>query len=135
MLTVNGSGDVILVDSPTLVSSNLVKLYNEAWSNAAGKINNTSGYSFTVTASGKYLFDFVSTSYASSAMKTTTFAVRQGTTILASDSDTSFNNLVHVEYSGKMEVDLVAGTTYNVIITDSGVKNSGDWDRVYYKQV
>jgi hypothetical protein len=68
-------------------------------------------------------------------MKTTTFAVRQGTTILASDSDTSFNNLVHVEYSGKMEVDLVAGTTYNVIITDSGVKNSGDWDRVYYKQV
>lgn len=135
MLTVNGSGDIILVDSPTLVTSNMVKLYGEAWNTAAGKINNTSGYSFTVSASGRYLFDFVSTSYASNAAKTTTFAVRNGTTVLASDSDTSFNNLVHVEYSGKVEVDLVAGTTYNVIVTDSGVKNSGDWERVYYKQV
>ena len=61
--------------------------------------------------------------------------MRNGTTVLASDADTSFNNLVHVEYSGKMEVDLVAGTTYNVIVTDTGVKNSGDWDRVYYKQI
>jgi hypothetical protein len=108
MLTVNGNGDVILVDSPTVVGSNLVKLYSEVWSNAAGKINNTSGYSFTVPTSGRYLFDFASTSYAANAWKTTTFAVRNGTTVLASDSDTSFNNTVHVEYSGKVEVDLVA---------------------------
>ena len=114
-------------------ASDLVKLYSEAYSNASGKISNVSGYSFTVPVSGRYLFDFSSTTWGGNA--TSTFKVRQGTTDLGTDSQTSLNNNVHVEYNGKVEVNLQAGTTYNVALTTNANRDSGDYDRVYYKMV
>jgi hypothetical protein len=64
-----------------------------------------------------------------------TFKVRQGTTDLGIDAQTSASNTVHVEYNGKVEVNLQAGTNYNVIVTSTGLRNSSDFDRVYYKMV
>lgn len=116
-----------------VIASDLVKLYSEAYSNASGKISNASGYSFTVPVSGRYLFDFSSTTWGGNA--TSTFKVRQGTTDLGTDSQTSLNNNVHVEYNGKVEVNLQAGTTYNVALTTNANRDSGDYDRVYYKMV
>jgi len=116
-----------------VVSSDLVKLYSEAYSNATGKISNTSGYSFTVPVSGRYLFDFSSTTWG--GISTTTFKVRLGTTDLGTDSQTSYNNNVHVEYNGKIEVNLQAGITYNVALTTNANRDSNDYDRVYYKMV
>ncbi len=117
-----------------VTAMDLVKLYGEAFSIAAGKIGNASGYSFTVPVSGRYLFDFTSSGYASGDF-TMTFKVRQGTTDLATDAQTSSNNSVHVEYNGKVELNLQAGATYNVIVTSTGTRNSSDYDRVYYKLV
>ena len=45
-----------------VTSSDLVKLYGEAYSTVSGKISHTNGYSFTVPVSGRYLFDFASNS-------------------------------------------------------------------------
>lgn len=64
-----------------------------------------------------------------------TFKVRQNYTVLEVDSQYSANNTVHVEYNGKLEVNLQAGITYNVIVVSNGVRNTGDYDRVYYKMV
>jgi len=114
-------------------ATDLVKLYSEVYSSAAGKISNASGYSFTVPVSGRYLFDFSSTTWGGNA--TTTFKVRQGTTDLGTDAQTSLNNNVHVEYNGKIEVNLQAGITYNVALTTNANRDSGDYDRVYYKMV
>jgi hypothetical protein len=116
-----------------VVASDLVKLYSEVYSNASGKISNTSGYSFTVPVSGRYLFDFSSTTWGGNS--TTTFKVRQGTTDLGTDSQTSLNNNVHVEYNGKVEVNLQAGITYNVALTTNANRDVNDYDRVYYKMV
>jgi hypothetical protein len=116
-----------------VVASDLVKLYSEVYSNASGKISNTSGYSFTVPVSGRYLFDFSSTTWGGNS--TTTFKVRQGTTDLGTDSQTSLNNNVHVEYNGKIEVNLQAGMTYNVALTTNANRDVNDYDRVYYKMV
>jgi hypothetical protein len=116
-----------------VVASDLVKLYSEVYSNASGKISNTSGYSFTVPVSGRYLFDFSSTTWGGNS--TTTFKVRQGTTDLGTDSQTSLNNNVHVEYNGKIEVNLQAGITYNVALTTNANRDVNDYDRVYYKMV
>jgi hypothetical protein len=118
-----------------VTSSDLVKLYGEAYSTASGKIAHTNGYSFTVPVSGRYLFDFASSGYANSADFTMTFKVRQGTTDIGTDAQTSASNTVHVEYNGKVEINLQAGTTYNIIVTSSGLRNSSDFDRVYYKMV
>jgi hypothetical protein len=117
-----------------VVSSDLVKLYGEVYSNASGKIANAGGYTFTVPISGRYLFDFSSSGYATGDF-TMTFKVRQGTSDLGTDFQTSANNTVHVEYNGKVEVNLQAGTNYNVIVLSTGTRNSGDYDRVYYKMV
>ena len=114
-------------------ATDLVKLYSEVYSSAAGKISNASGYSFTVPISGRYLFDFSSTTWGGNA--TTTFKVRQGTTDLGTDAQTSLNNNVHVEYNGKIEVNLQAGITYNVALTTNANRDAGDYDRVYYKMV
>lgn len=118
-----------------VTSMDLVKLYGEAWSSATNKIGNANGYSFTVPVSGRYLFDFSSTTYGSTSF-TMNFYVRQGTTNIGSDGQVSTNNGVRVEYNGKVEVNLQAGTTYNVYVTSNNV-NRGleDYDRVYYKMV
>lgn len=118
-----------------VVAGDMVKLYSEVYSAAVGKIAHVNGYSFTVPVSGRYLFDFSSTGYINQASFTFTFSVRQGTTVLASDFQTSANNNVHVEYSGKLEVNLQSGITYNVYVNSTGSRDSGDSDRVYYKLV
>jgi hypothetical protein len=118
-----------------VTSSDLVKLYGEAWSNATGKIGNTNGYTFTVPVSGRYLFDFSSTTYGSTSF-TINFYVRQGATNIGSDGQVSTNNGVRVEYNGKVEVNLQSGVTYNVYVTSTNPnRGTEDYDRVYYKQV
>ena len=118
-----------------VTATDMVKLYGEAWSNATGKIGNTNGYSFTVPVSGRYLFDFSSTTYGSTSFAIN-FYVRQATTNIGTDGQVSTNNGVRVEYNGKVEVNLQAGVTYNVYVTSTNV-NRGleDYDRVYYKLV
>jgi hypothetical protein len=115
-----------------VTASNMVNLYSKAYSSAVGDIANASGFTFTVPVSGRYLFDFSCTGFSNA---TITYKVRQGTTDLGSDAQTSFNNTVHVEYNGKVEVNLQAGTTYNVFVTSTGSRDAGDYDRVYYKMV
>ena len=120
-----------------VTSMDMVKLYGEAHSSATGKISSSTGYVFTVPVSGRYLFDFTSTgTFLSGGMTIYYFQVRQGTTVLGSDTQTSYNNNVHVEYNGKVEVNLQAGVSYNVYnYTTGGSFESNDFDRVYYKLV
>ena len=117
-----------------VVASDLVKLYSEVYSNTTGKIAHTNGFPFTVPVSGRYMFDFSCSAFSSGTRFTLYFKVRQGTTDLASDEQTSVNNDIRVEYNGKLEVNLQAGTTYNVYVT-GGSRNVNDYDRVYYKMV
>lgn len=120
-----------------VTASDMVKLYSKAYSAASGDIANASGYSFTVPVSGRYLFDFTSSATAlGGGTNTIYFQVRQGTTILGSDMQSSYNNNVHVEYNGKVEVNLQAGVSYNVYTyATSGSFEANDYDRVYYKMV
>lgn len=118
-----------------VVAMDMVKLYSDVYSTAPNKIAHSNGYSFTVPVSGRYLFDFSSSGYVNQTLFTLTFSVRQGTTVLASDFQTSANNNVHVEYNGKLEVNLQSGTTYNVYVNSTGSRDNGDFDRVYYKMV
>lgn len=118
-----------------VTSMDMVKLYSKAYSSAVGDIAHTNGYSFTVAVSGKYLFDFSSSGYLNQSTMTITFKVRQGTTDLASDVFTNANNNVHVVFTGMVEVNLQAGTTYNVYVTSTGSRDAGDYDRVFYKLV
>jgi hypothetical protein len=120
-----------------VTASDMVKLYGEAHSSGTGKISSYTGYVFTVPVSGKYLFDFTSTATAlGGGTNTIYFQVRQGTTVLGSDNQSSYNNNVHVEYNGKVEVNLQAGVSYNVYnYATSGSFEANDYDRVYYKQV
>jgi hypothetical protein len=117
-----------------VTSMDMVKLYGKAYSAATADstIANASGYKFLVPVSGRYLFDFSSTGYGNAYF---TFKVRQGNTVLAVDSQYSYNNTVHVEYNGKVELNLQAGNTYNVYVFSSGSRDGGDFDRVYYKLV
>ena len=121
-----------------VIAGDLVKIYGETHSKANNKIGNaTTGFGFTVPVSGRYLFDFTSaatTLYGGT--NTIFFTVRQGTTVLASDTQSSYNNNVHVEYNGKLEVNLQAGVSYNVYnYATSGSFEPSDYDRVYYKMV
>jgi hypothetical protein len=118
-----------------VVAMDMVKLYSEVYSTATNKIAHSNGHSFTVPISGRYLFDFSSSGYVNQTSFTFTFSVRQGTTVLASDFQTSANNNIHVEYNGKLEVNLQSGTTYNVYVNSTGSRDNGDYDRVYYKMV
>ncbi len=118
-----------------VTSMDIVKLYSKAYSAAVGDIANANGFSFTVPVSGRYLFDFSSSGFMNQATMTMTFKVRQGTTDLATDIFTNANNNVHVVYTGILEVNLQAGTTYNVYVTSTGSRDAGDYDRVFYKLV
>jgi hypothetical protein len=117
-----------------VASMDMVKLYSEEYSSLTGKIAHANGYSFTVPVSGRYLFDFSCSAFTSNTTFTMFFKVRQGTTDLSTDAQTSSNNSAHVEYNGKLEVNLQAGTTYNVYVT-GGSRNNNDYDRVYMKMV
>jgi len=120
-----------------VTSSDMVKLYGEVHSSASGKIGHSGGYIFTVPVSGRYLFDFTSTATAlGGGTNTIYFQVRQGTTVLGTDNQSSYNNNVHVEYNGKVEVNLQSGTNYNIYnYAASGSFEANDYDRVYYKMV
>jgi hypothetical protein len=118
-----------------VVASDLVKLYNESYSIASGKIAHANGYGFTVPVSGRYLFDFSSSGYLNQAVMSITFKVRQGTTDLGTDIFSNANNNVHVVFTGMIEVNLQAGITYNVFVSSSGSRDAGDYDRVFYKMV
>ncbi len=121
-----------------VTASDMVKLYGEAHSKASGKIgNSTTGFVFSVPVSGRYLFDFTSSATAlNGGTNTIYFTVRQGTTVLASDNQSSYNNNVHVEYNGKVELNLQAGISYNLYnYATSGSFEANDYDRVYYKLV
>ena len=118
-----------------VTAMNMVSLYGKAYSTAIGDIANASGYTFTVPVSGRYLFDFSSSGYMNQATMAITFKVRQGTTDLGTDVFTNANNNVHVVFTGKVEVNLQAGVSYNVFVASTGSRDGGDYDKVYYKLV
>lgn len=120
-----------------VVASDLVKLYQEAYSTTAGKASSSDGYSFTVPVSGRYEFNFNCTGWNSNGGTVKlTFNIRQGTTVLASDYHQSISSNVWAEYEGRVEVNLTAGTTYNVqVVTTTGYRDYRDWDKIMYKQV
>jgi microcystin-dependent protein len=117
-----------------VTATSMVNLYSKVYSAAVGDIADANGFSFTVPVSGRYLFDFSSSAFTSNTSFTMSFKVRQGTTDLATDAQTTSNNNVHVEYNGKVEVNLQSGVTYNLYVT-GGSRNVNDYDRVYMKLV
>lgn len=119
-----------------VTASDMVKIY-DGLGNAA--TINTSGATFSVTTSGKYAFDFSTSATCGNCNVTINFQVRDGSNsnaVIGSDSQTSYNNNVHAEYNGKVEVNLTAGRSYNVLVsTSSGGIYNNDYSRVYMKQV
>lgn len=120
-----------------VTAMDMVKLYSKQYSAATpdSTIANATGYKFTVPVSGRYVFDFSCSGYASNSNVTMNFKVRQGTTDIGTDGQTSYNNIAHAEYNGKIEVNLQAGVTYNVYVSSTGTRDAFDYDRVYYKMV
>ena len=116
-----------------VAASEMQKIYDGVGN--ATTINST-GVTFTVPTSGTYLFDFSCSGTNTNGTLTMNFYVRDGATILKSDMQTSYSNNVHAEYNGKIEVNLVIGKTYNVLVnTSSGSIYSNDYCRVYMKQM
>ncbi|MHA8094518.1 hypothetical protein ACMH5Q_06445 [Aquirufa lenticrescens] len=120
-----------------VVASDLVKLYQEAYSTTAGKASSSDGYSFTVPASGRYEFNFNCTGWNTNGSKIKlTFNIRQGTTVLGTDYHESTSSNVWAEYEGRVEVNLAAGITYNAqVVTTTGSRDYRDWDKIMYKMV
>ena len=118
-------------------STSLFKLYQEAYSTASNKAPSSGGFSFTVPVSGRYEFNFNCTAWTSNGSKVLlTFNIRQGTTVLGSDYHESTSSNVWVEYEGRVEVNLSAGTTYNAqVVTTNGNRDTRDWDKIVYKLV
>jgi hypothetical protein len=116
-----------------VAASEMQKLYDGVGN--ATTINST-GVTFTVPTSGTYLFDFSCSGTNTNGTLTMNFYVRDGSTVLKSDMQTSYSNNVHAEYNGKIEVNLVVGKTYNLLVnTTSGSIYSNDYCRVYMKQM
>ena len=119
-----------------VTASDMIKIY-DCVGNAA--TINANGATFSVTTSGKYSFDISTSATCNNCMLTLNFQVRDGANsnaVIGSDYQTSYNNNVHAEYNGRIEVNLLAGRSYNVLVTASsgGIYNS-DYTRVYLKQV
>ena len=119
-----------------VAASDMVKIYDGVGN--ATTIN-ANGATFSVTTSGKYSFDISTSATCNNCMITLNFQVRDGSNsnaVIGSDYQTSYNNNVHAEYNGRIEVNLLAGRSYNVLVTASsgGIYNS-DYTRVYMKQV
>ncbi|MFY9163314.1 hypothetical protein [Aquirufa antheringensis] len=119
-----------------VTASDMVKIY-DGLGNAA--TINTTGATFSVTTSGKYAFDFSTSATCGNCVVTLNFQVRDGSNsnaVIGSDMQTSYSNNVHAEYNGKVETNLIAGRSYNVLVTaSSGAIYSNDYTRVYMKQV
>ena len=119
-----------------VTASDMVKIYDGVGNAATINVN---GVTFSVTTSGKYLFDFSTAATCNNCMITLNFQVRDGSNsnaVIGSDYQTSYSNNIHAEYNGKVEANLVAGRSYNVLVTaSSGLIASNDYTRVYMKQV
>ena len=119
-----------------VTSSDLVKIYDGIGNAATINVN---GASFSVTTSGKYLFDFSTSATCGNCIVTLNFQVRDGANsnaVIASDMQTSYSNNIHAEYNGKVEANLIGGRSYNVLVTaSSGAIYNNDYTRVYMKQV
>ena len=116
-----------------VAASEMQKIYDGVGN--ATTINST-GVTFTVPTSGTYLFDFSCSGTNTNGTLTMNFYVRDVSTVLKSDMQTSYSNNVHAEYNGKIEVNLVVGKTYNVLVnTSSGSIYNNDYCRVYMKQM
>ena len=112
-----------------VVASDLVKLYQEAYSTTAGKASSTDGYSFTVPVSGRYEFNFNCTGWNSNGGTIKlTFNVRQGTTVLASDYHQSISSNIWAEYEGRVEggqANLNSSMKLNVINSGCNIQENG----------
>jgi hypothetical protein len=78
-----------------VTASDMVKIYDGIGN--APTIN-TSGVTFSVTSSGKYLFDFSTSATCGNCIVTLNFQVRDGSnsnTVIGSDMQTSYSNNVH----------------------------------------
>lgn len=119
-----------------VTASDMVKIYDGVGNAATINVN---GATFSVTTSGKYLFDFSTAATCNNCMITLNFQVRDGSNsnaVIGSDYQTSYSNNIHAEYNGKVEANLVAGRSYNVLVTaSSGLIANNDYTRVYMKQV
>lgn len=120
-----------------VTSSDLVKIYDGVGNAATINVN---GVTFSVPNSGRYLFDYSTSASCTNCTLTLNFQVRDGSNnnaVIGSDMQTSWNNNVHAEYNGKVEVNLIAGRSYNVLVTASGGGGiyNNDYSRVYMKQV
>jgi hypothetical protein len=121
-----------------VVAGDLVKLYQETYSTTAGKASSSTGYSFTVPASGRYEFNFNCTGWNSNGSSVKlTFNIREGTNVIGSDYHQSTSSNAWVEYEGRFEVNLTAGVTYNAqVVTSTGSRSAGsDWDKIMYKMI
>ena len=121
-----------------VVASDLVKLYQETYSTTSGKASSSTGYSFTVPASGRYEFNFNCTGWNSNGSSVKlTFNIREGTNVIGSDYHQSTSSNAWVEYEGRFEVNLTAGVTYNAqVVTSTGSRSVGsDWDKIMYKMI
>jgi len=119
-----------------VTASDMVKIYDGVGNAATINVN---GATFSVTTSGKYQIDFSASATCGNCNFTVNFQVRDGANsnaIIASDRQTSYSNNVHAEYNGKVEVNLQAGRSYNVLVTTTGGGiYDNDYVRVYLKQV
>ena len=119
-----------------VTASDMVKIYDGVGNAATINVN---GATFSVTTSGKYQIDFSASATCGNCNLTVNFQVRDGANsnaIIASDRQTSYSNNVHAEYNGKVEVNLQAGRSYNVLVTTiGGGIYDNDYVRVYLKQV
>ena len=119
-----------------VTSTDIVKLYAKAYVANSGVVS-ANGQSFTVPVSGRYLFDFSSTGYSANVVFNFIFQIRNASNgIIGADTVVTANNYQHVEFNGKVEVNLQANTTYNIYVSiPNGARDVNDYDRVYYKLV
>ena len=120
-----------------VVAMDMVKLYAKRFVNYSTGIVSSSGHSFTVPVSGKYIFDFSSTAYAVNTLFSGYFQIRNSSNgVIGADTIITANNYQHVEFNGKVEVNLQANTTYNAYVSYvNGSRDINDYDRVYYKLI
>lgn len=102
------------------------------YTNAAGTVEN-GGKTFTVPTSGKYLF-YGWFSTVTVGLNTNTFSIRNGTTVLATDNQQAYNNTIHSAHFHVIEVDLVAGVTYNAF-RSGATMDANDYLTVMYRQL
>ncbi|USQ03568.1 hypothetical protein [Aquirufa antheringensis] len=120
-----------------VAAMDMVKLYAKKFVDYNTGIVSPNGQSFKVPISGRYIFDFSSTGFASNVPFSVYFQIRNTSNgIIGADTVITANNYQHVEFNGKVEVNLLANTNYNAYVSfPSGLRDANDYDRVYYKLV